>query len=75
MPAPTANDFKDGSLSGAIDSGSRKMIRSEEDSIRMGDVIETAKNALAELTDYDAYFFLTDSINDSSVKKVSITHC
>ncbi len=73
MPAPTANDFKDGSLSGAIDSGSRKMIRSEEDSIRMGDVIETAKNALAELTDYDAYFFLTDSINDSSVKKVSIT--
>lgn len=73
MPAPAANDFKDGSLSGAIDSGSRKMIRSEEDSIRMGDVIETAKNALAELTDYDAYFFLTDSINDSSVKKVSIT--
>ena len=73
MPAPTANDFKDGSLNGAIDSGSRKMIRSEEDSIRMGDVIETAKNALAELTDYDAYFFLTDSINDSSVKKVSIT--
>lgn len=73
MPAPTANDFKDGSLSGAIDSGSRKMIRSEEDSIRIGDVIETAKNALAELTDYDAYFFLTDSINDSSVKKVSIT--
>ena len=73
MPAPTANDFKDGSLSGAIDSGSRKMIRSEEDSIRMGDVIETAKNALAELTDYDAYFFLTDSINDSAVKKVSIT--
>lgn len=73
MPAPTANDFKDGSLSGAIDSGSRKMIRSEEDSIRMGDVIETAKNALAELTDYDAYFFLTDSINNSSVKKVSIT--
>lgn len=73
MPAPTANDFKDGSLSGAIDSGSRKMIRSEEDSIRMGDVIETAKNALAELTDYDAYFFLTDSINDSSVKKVLIT--
>ena len=73
MPAPTANDFKDGSLSGAIDSGSRKMIRSEEDSIRMGDVIETAKNALAELTDYDAYFFLTDSVNDSAVTKVSVT--
>ena len=73
MPAPTANDFKDGSLSGAIDSGSRKMIRSEEDSIRMGDVIETAKNALAELTDYDAYFFLTDSINDSAITKVSVT--
>lgn len=73
MSAPTANDFKDGSLSGAIDSGSRKMIRSEEDSIRMGDVIETAKNALAELTDYDAYFFLTDSVNDSAVTKVSVT--
>lgn len=73
MPAPTANDFKDGSLSGAIDSGSRKMVRSEEDSIRMGDVLETAKNALAELTDYDAYFFLTDTINDSAVKKVSVT--
>ena len=73
MAAPTANDFKDGSLSGAIDSGSRKMIRSEEDSIRMGDILETAKNALAELTEYDAYFFLTDSINDSAVKKVSVT--
>lgn len=73
MPAPTANDFKDGSLSGAIDSGSRKMIRSEEDSIRMGDIIETAKNALAELTEYDAFFFLTDNVNDSTVKKVSIT--
>lgn len=73
MPAPTANDFKDGSLSGAIDSGSRKMIRSEEDSVRMGNIIETAKNALAELTDYDAFFYLTDGINESSVTKVSIT--
>ncbi|WP_346705412.1 S-layer homology domain-containing protein [uncultured Agathobaculum sp.] len=73
MPAPTANDFKDGSLSGAIDSGSRKMIRSEEDSVRMGNIIETAKNALAELTDYDAFFYLTDGINESAVTKVSIT--
>lgn len=73
MPAPTANDFKDGSLSGAIDSGTRKMIRSEEDSVRMGNIIETAKNALAELTDYDAFFYLTDGINESSVTKVSIT--
>lgn len=73
MPAPTGNEFKDGSLSGAIDSGSRKMIRSEEDSVRMGDAIETAKNALTELTEYDAYFFLTDSINDSAVKKISVT--
>ena len=73
MPAPTANDFKDGSLSGAIDSGSRKMIRSEEDSVRMGNIIETAKNALEELTDYDAFFYLTDGINESSVTKVSIT--
>lgn len=73
MPAPTANDFKDGSLSGAIDSGSRKMIRSEEDSVRMGNIIETAKNALEELTDYDAFFYLTDGINESTVTKVSIT--
>ena len=73
MPAPTGNDFKDGSLSGAIDSGSRKMIRSEEDSVRMGNIIETAKNALAELTDYDAFFYLTDGINESAVTKVSIT--
>lgn len=73
MTAPTINEFKDGSLSGAIDFGTRKMVRSEEDSIRMGDVIETAKNALAELTDYDAYFFLTDTVNDSAVKKVSFT--
>lgn len=73
MPAPTANDFKDGSLSGAIDSGSRKMIRSEEDSVRMGNIIETAKNALEELTDYDAFFYLTDGINESNVTKVSIT--
>lgn len=73
MTAPTINEFKDGSLSGAIDFGSRKMVRSEEDSIRMGNVIETAKNALAELTDYDAYFFLTDTVNDSAIKKVSFT--
>lgn len=73
MPAPTANDFKDGSLSGAIDSGSRKIIRSEEDSVRMGNIIETAKNALAELTDYDVFFYLTDGINESTVTKVSIT--
>lgn len=73
MTAPTINEFKDGSLSGAIDFGTRKMVRSEEDSIRMGDVIETAKNALAELTDYDAYFFLTDTVNDSAVKKISFT--
>lgn len=73
MPAPTANDFKDGSLSGAIDSGSRKMIRSEEDSVRMGNIIETAKNALEELTDYDAFFYLTDGINESAVTKVSVT--
>lgn len=73
MPAPTANDFKDGSLSGAIDSGSRKMIRSEEDSVRMGNIIETAKNALEELTDYDAFFYLTDGINESAVVKVSVT--
>ena len=72
MPAPTANDFKDGSLSGAIDSGTLKMIRSEEDNIRMGSEIETAKEALEEMTEYDAYFFLTDSINDSSVTKVSV---
>ncbi|MDR3765428.1 MAG: S-layer homology domain-containing protein, partial [Butyricicoccus sp.] len=72
MPAPTANDFKDGSLSGAIDSGTLKMIRSEEDNIRMGSEIETAKEALEEMTDYDAYFFLTDTINDSSVTKVSV---
>lgn len=72
MPAPTANDFKDGSLSGAIDSGTLKMIRSEEDNIRMGSEIETAKEALEEMTEYDAYFFLTDTVNDSSVTKVSV---
>lgn len=73
MTAPTINEFKDGSLSGAIDFGTRKMVRSEEDSIRMGNVIETAKNALAELTDYDAYFFLTDTVNNSAIKKISFT--
>lgn len=73
MAAPTINEFKDGSLSGAIDFGTRKMVRSEEDSIRMGNVIETAKNALAELTDYDAYFFLTDTVNNSAIKKISFT--
>ena len=73
MTAPTANNFKDNSLSGAIDSGSLKMIKNEDDSITMGNILEDAKNALQELTDYDVYFFLTDSINDSAVTKVSIT--
>lgn len=73
MTAPTANDFKDNSLSGAIDSGTLKMIKNEDDSILMGDVLEDARNALEELTDYDVYFFLTDSVNDSAIIKVSIT--
>lgn len=73
MTAPTANNFKDNSLSGAIDSGSLKMIKNEDDSITMGNILEDAKNALQELTDYDVYFFLTDSVNDSAVTKVSIT--
>lgn len=72
MDAPTANEFKDGSLSGAIDSGSRRVVRSEEDSIRMGSINESAKDALQELTEYDAYFFLTDGINDSNVIRVSV---
>ena len=72
MPAPTANDFKDGSLSGAISSGKGKLIRSEEDNILMGNKDKHAKDALAEVTEYDAYFFLTDTINDSAVKKVSV---
>lgn len=72
MPAPTANDFKSGTLSGAIDSGKLAVVRSEEDTIRMGNVEETAKNALAEMTEYDAYFFLTDTINDSTVTKVAV---
>lgn len=72
MTAPTANDFKDNSLSGAIDSGTLKMIKSQEDTITMGNILSTAKNALKELTEYDVYFFLTDTINDSAVKKVSI---
>lgn len=72
MPAPTANDFKDGSLSGAISSGKGKLIRSEEDNILMGNKDKYARDALAEVTEYDAYFFLTDTVNDSAVKKISV---
>ena len=73
MSAPTANEFKDGNLSGAIDSGSRRVARNEEDSIRMGSENEEARNALEELTEYDAFFFLSDGINDSNVVRVQVT--
>ena len=73
MTAPIANDFKDNVLTGSIDSGTLKMIKSEEESVTMGNILETASNALKEYTDYDVYFFLSDGVNDSSIKKVSIT--
>lgn len=72
LPAPTANDFKDGTLSGAVTSGKRKLIRSEEDNVLMGNRDINASDALKEVTEYDAYFFLTDSINESSVIKVTV---
>lgn len=72
LPAPTANDFKDGTLSGAVSSGKRKLIRSEEDNVLMGNKDVEAMDALEEVTEYDAYFFLTDSINESAITKVTI---
>lgn len=72
MTAPTANDFRDGTLSGAIDHGMQKMIKNEDDDLLMGNVIETEKDALEELTEYDVYFFLTDNVNDSAIIKITI---
>ena len=73
MTAPIANDFKDNVLTGSIDSGTVKMTKSEEESITMGNILANASNALKEYTDYDVYFFLSDGINDSTIKKVTVT--
>lgn len=73
MTAPIANDFKDNVLTGSIHSGTVKMTKSEEESVTMGNILENASNALREYTDYDVYFFLSDGVNDSTIKKVSVT--
>lgn len=73
MTAPIANDFKDNVLTGSIHSGTVKMTKSEEENVTMGNILENASNALREYTDYDVYFFLSDGVNDSTVKKVSVT--
>ena len=73
MTAPIANDFKDNVLTGSIHSGTVKMTKSEEENVTMGNILENASNALREYTDYDVYFFLSDGVNDSTIKKVSVT--
>ncbi|WP_312637206.1 S-layer homology domain-containing protein [Oscillibacter sp.] len=66
--APTAADFKSGSLSGNLGSGSWNMVKNVTDTF-----LVNRQGTLKELTDYDLFLWLTDAdgAKSSAVKKVS----
>lgn len=68
--APTAADFKSGSLSGNLGSGSWNMVKNVTDTF-----LVNRQGTLKELTDYDLFLWLTDAdgAKSSAVKKVSFT--
>ncbi|MEA4992747.1 MAG: S-layer homology domain-containing protein [Oscillibacter sp.] len=66
--APTAADFKSGSLSGNLGSGSWNMVKNVTDTF-----LVNRQGTLKELTDYDLFLWLTDAdgAKSSAVKRVS----
>ncbi|WP_312938690.1 S-layer homology domain-containing protein [Oscillibacter sp.] len=68
--APTAADFKSGSLSGNLGSGSWNMVKNVTDTF-----LVNRQGTLNELKDYDLFLWLTDAdgAKSSAVKKISFT--
>ena len=63
--APTEDDLKTSSVSGALGYGVRDVTKNKEDAFRVNDTI------LDEVTNYVLYLWLTDGVNKSAIVKLT----